>query len=120
MADKLKLRNMIFYGYQGAFEAEREVGQRFEVDVEITTDFHPVAQGDDLEAAINPVDVYTLVKELVEEQEFRLLESLAEAIAKQILDSYDVPEVLVRVRKPHVPLGGILDYVEAEAVRSRE
>lgn len=119
MADKIRLRNMVFYGYHGAFAAEKEIGQRFEVDVEITTDLVSPARADDVELAINYVDLYTIVKDVVEEKEFNLIESMAGEIAQQILSSHDVDEVLVRVRKPAVPIGGLIDCVEAEIVRRR-
>ncbi|HLS89924.1 MAG TPA: dihydroneopterin aldolase, partial [Limnochordia bacterium] len=107
MSDRIVIRDMVFYGYHGVFEAEREMGQRFEVDVELHLDLRSVAQADDIDEAINYVDVYTAVKDIVEEQSFRLIESLAEAIAQQLLTAYDVKTVIVRVRKPHAPIGGV-------------
>ncbi|HHY32876.1 MAG TPA: dihydroneopterin aldolase [Firmicutes bacterium] len=119
--DKIVLRNMVFYGYHGVFPAEKELGQRFEVDVELVTDLSRAAQADDLDAGgINYVDVYTLVKEIVEEREFNLIEALAETIAQEILSAHDVDEVTVRVRKPEVAIGGVLDCVEVEIVRRPE
>lgn len=114
-SDRLVLKNMVFYGYHGAFAAEKELGQRFEVDVELHLDFKSAAA--DLELSVNYVEVYTLVKEIVEEREFNLLETLAETIAGEILSAYSVEEVVVRVRKPFPPSGGILDHVEVEISR---
>ncbi|MGE5587967.1 MAG: dihydroneopterin aldolase [Clostridia bacterium] len=119
--DRIVLRNMVFYGYHGVFPAEKELGQRFEVDVELAGDLSTAAQADDLDAGgINYVDVYTLVKDIVEEREFNLIEALAETIAQEILSAHDVDEVTVRVRKPDVAMGGVLDYVEVEIVRRPE
>ena len=61
----------------------------------------------------------TLVRDIVEEQDFNLIEGLAERIAQEILGSFSVDGVVVRVRKPHVPMGGLLDYVEVEIHRRR-
>jgi len=61
--------------------------------------------------------VYTAVKDIVEEQSFRLIESLAEAIAQQLLTAYDVKTVIVRVRKPHAHIGGVFGTVEVEIKR---
>jgi len=120
MADKLTLRNMVFYGYHGAFAAEKELGQKLEVDVELVTDLGRSGQNDDVDLSINCVDLYTIVKEIVEEREFNLPEAAAETIAAHILSAYDVESVTVRVRKPHAPVGGLLDYVEATVERSRQ
>lgn len=106
---------MVFYGYHGAFAAEKELGQKFSVDVEIYTDLQNVQ--DDTELAFNYVDAYAIIKEIVEEQEFSLVETIAENIADQILAIYDVLEVVVRIRKHQVPVGGYLDYLEIEITR---
>src|SRR5690606_20588095 len=66
MADRVSLSNMVFYAFHGAFDAERELGQRFEVDVDIYTDFRRAAHADDLDLALNYVHVYNIVKEIVE------------------------------------------------------
>jgi dihydroneopterin aldolase len=95
---------MVFYGYHGAFAAERELGQRIEVDVELHLN----------------LKVYTIVKDIVEEREFNLMEAIAETIAEEILSAYTLEEVVVRVRKPNPPSGGIMDYLEAEVRRSAD
>ncbi|MFS8573586.1 MAG: dihydroneopterin aldolase [Clostridia bacterium] len=118
MSDRIVVRDMEFYAYHGVFEAEREIGQRFEVDVELHLDLRSAAQADDIDQSINYVDVYTAIKEIVEEQEFRLIESLAEAIAEVLLSAYDLEAVVVRVRKPSVPIGGIVGEVEVEITRT--
>lgn len=117
---KIKLNNMIFYGYHGAFSAERELGQRIEVDVELIGDFTSAGKNDDLDLTVNYIDVYTVVKDIVEEGEFSLIESMGVAIADQIIDSFDLEQVVVRVRKPNPPLGGVLDSAEFEIVRKAD
>lgn len=116
MTDRLLLKNMVFYGYHGAFAAERELGQKFEVDLEIHCAL-PSNHSDAEEFGFNSLDAYTMIKDIVEEEEYLLPEILAEAIAAQILDVYDLEKVVVRVRKPFVPVGGSLDYLEVEITR---
>lgn len=120
MADRVSLTNMVFYAYHGAFDSERELGQRFEVDVDIRTDVRRAGQEDNLDLALNYVDVYTIVKEIVEEREYNLLEAIAERIAADILDAFDVIDVTVRIRKPGAAVGGLIDYAEIEITRSNQ
>ncbi|MDI9441460.1 MAG: dihydroneopterin aldolase [Firmicutes bacterium] len=115
MSDRLVLKNMVFYGYHGTFAAEQELGQKFEVDLEVYGDL-PLS-GDDPEFGFNALDAYTVIKDIVEEEEFQLPEVVAERIAEQILDMCDLEKVVVRVRKPFVPIGGPLDYLEVELTR---
>lgn len=116
-ADRLILQNMVFYGYHGVFAAEKELGQRFEVDVDLYLDLKQAGINDDLEATVNYVEVYTLIKEIVEEREFNLLETLAEQIADQLMAAFPLEEIVVRVRKPQPPIGGLMDYFAVEIRR---
>jgi len=90
MSDRLVLKNMVFYGYHGTFAAEQELGQKFEVDLEVYGDL-PLS-GDDPEFGFNALDAYTVIKDIVEEEEFQLPEVVAERIAEQILDMCDFGE----------------------------
>jgi dihydroneopterin aldolase len=117
-ADRITLKNLVFYAYHGVFAAEKELGQRFEVDIDMYGDFQTAARAGDIDMTVNYADVYALVKEVVEEREFDLIEALATAIGDEVLAGYPVNRVTVRVRKPHAPLGGPADYVECEISRS--
>ena len=110
---------MTFYAHHGFYEAERELGQKFEVDVEVNCDLEKAASEDDLEKTINYREIYSIVKDSFENYKFKLIESVAERIAGKILDQTNVLNVLIRVRKPHVPLNGLLDHVEVEIRRER-
>ena len=103
-ADRLILQNMIFYGYHGVFAAEKELGQRFEVDAELYLDLRQAGINDDLEATVNYAEVYTIIKELVEEREYNLLEALAEQIADTLLAAYPSRKLWSGSGNPSLPL----------------
>lgn len=117
LSDKFRMNNMIFYGYHGIFAAEKEIGQIIEVDVELSSDLATAARNDDPEMGFNPVDIYTICKDIVEGKDFNLLEAIAETIATQLHSTYDLDEVKIRVRKPGVPAGGIVGSLEVEICR---
>jgi dihydroneopterin aldolase len=117
--DIIKLSNIVFYAHHGYYKAERELGQRFELDIEVECDLRQAADTDDLKNTIDYRKVYLLAKNAFENYKFKLLETVAERIAEEILNSYDVMTVLIRVRKPHVPLKGFLDHIEIEIKRSK-
>ena len=110
----IRLQNMTFYAHHGVGAAERELGQVFEVDVEISLDLRKAASSDDLSQTVDYGEIYGLVEEVVVEREFSLLEALAQAILKALGRRYQFDQVLVRVRKPHPPIPGKLDSVEVE------
>lgn len=117
--DTIRLTNIIIYSYHGAFEEERRLGQRFEIDVELSLDLRSAAESDRLDACVNYEAVYDIVVKTVTEKKFYLIETVAEHIANNLL-VLDVGEVLVRVRKPNVPIKGAIDYVEVELKRQKQ
>ncbi len=119
MNDNILLKNMMFYGYHGVYEYEREQGQRFYVDAELELDFAEAAKSDDWRDAVDYVAAYGQIKAIFETQRFKLMESLAAHIAETLLQGA-VRRVTVRVRKPGVPLPGHIDYVQIETTRSKE
>lgn len=115
--DTIRLSNMTFYGFHGASAAERKTGRRFEVDAELKTDVKFAAETDRLEDALDYTKVYSLVEEIVLENRFVLLETIAERLAQEILKNFHVQEVTIRVRKRIPPIPGNLDYIEVEVNR---
>jgi len=118
--DVIRLKNMIFYAHHGYYEAERELGQKFEVDIEVRCDFKPAAQSDDLKKTMDYRKIYDISKAIFENSKFKLIETVAERIANRLLELPGINNVLIRVRKPHVPLNGLLDYVEIEIYRENK
>jgi dihydroneopterin aldolase len=118
--DRIRLHNMVFYGYHGVLAAEKEIGQRFVLDLVMYMDLREAGRKDDLKYTVNYAEVYHCVKQQVEEQRFNLLEALAEAIADQVLLCFPVQRIEVSVRKPSAPVVGIFDYVEVSIERERE
>jgi dihydroneopterin aldolase len=114
--DRLLLNDMTFYGYHGNLEAERELGGRYRVDLELGIDLARAAGSDDLGETIDYIHVYQLVREVMEEQQHRLLESAAETIAAQVLGLPRVEQVRVRVAKTPPVRGGFGEFA-VEIVR---
>jgi len=118
--DKIFLQDMIFYGYHGALAAEKEIGQRFIVDLEIDINLQPAGLSDDLSLTVNYANLYSIVQEIVTGKSYDLIESVAEKIAKQVLEQEPLVEkVKVVLKKPEVPIPGILSYAAIQIVRER-
>lgn len=116
----VRLHNMLFYGYHGAFEEETSLGQRFQVDVEFQYNAEPAYQSDVLQNAISYEKVYRLIEEVFTSQNFKLLETLVFRMIQAVIEVFPVQEVCVRVRKPSVPIKGVLDFVEVEQSWQKE
>ena len=120
MADRIVLADMVFQARHGVHDREKVTAQRFEIDVELETDLQPAGLEDDLARTLDYGRVYDTVKTIVESTTFNLIEALAEAIAHELLaDFAALDEVVIRVRKPQVELGGPLAYAGVEIRRRR-
>lgn len=118
--DKIILEGMVFYGYHGVNQAERELGQRFVVDLELSRDLSEAGITDDLEKTVNYASVYKVAREIVEGPPANLIETVAERLAAAVLDRFPVEAVRVRVRKPWAPVkGSVLSSATVEISRSR-
>jgi len=115
--DRIRLKNITFYAHHGYYEAERELGQKFEVDIDIACQLQRAAGKDSLQETIDYRAIYQIARDTFENYKFKLIETVAERIAERILKLPGINEVIIRVRKPHVPLNGLLDYVEVEISR---
>lgn len=118
MVNIIRIKNASFYAYHGALQEEQNIGGRFEADVDIYTDFSEAARNDVLQKTINYDEVYKFINILVHEKKYFLIETLASTVADELLKKYNsIKKISVRVRKHHVPVGGVLDYVEAEVIK---
>lgn len=120
MTDRIELRRMVFMGRHGVLPIEQQNAQPFEVDVELALNLQPAGVADDLEKTIDYGIVFDQTRQIVESASFGLIETLAEAIAQELLRTYPIARtVTIRVRKMQVPIEGKLDWAGVEITRGR-
>ncbi len=116
---KISIHNMMFYGFHGFYEYEREQGQKFFIDVMLETKDDHAVETDDLKDAVDTAVVYSIVKDVTENKRFQLLMALGGHIGDKLLSKYSqAKSVTVSIRKPSVPISGPIDYVEVETTRT--
>ena len=102
--DLLVLEGMSFYGYHGETEAERTLGNRFHVDLEIRMDLSRAGDSDDIADTLDYAHTFALVRAIVEDQQYNLIETVAARVAARVLAEPGVESVRVRVGKqPPIP-----------------
>ncbi len=119
MSDRIQLHEMAFYAYHGVNLEEQAQGQVFVVDVAVEADLHRAGHTDEIGDSLDYRDLYARVRQVVTGERYRLLEAVAEAVAHRLLEVERIQGVTVRVRKPHVKLGGPLAYAAVEVVRRK-
>ena len=117
--DKIILKGIRFHGYHGVAEAERQLGQKYEIDLELMTELSAAGKTDDLAHTINYAEVAQRVIEIGTQGSFQLFEALAETIAATILARFQIEEVRVAVKKLSPPIEPTLTYAGVEIYRKR-
>ena len=120
MSDRILVRNLVVHAYHGVLDEERRLGQRFEVDIDVRLDLREAAARDDVEATLSYVDLVGIAEEVSHGRAFRLIEALADEIARTILERHDLADtVTVAIRKPAAPIAAVFDWVGIEVTRDR-
>lgn len=121
MENIIRIKRAAFYGYHGVLSEEQTVGGKFEADVDMYTDFSKAAIDDNLSETIDYHKVYKFIYKLALDEKHYLIESLATKLANELLINFKrLDKVCVRIRKNSPPLGGVVDCVEIEVIKTRE
>ena len=114
----LNLNDMEFLAKHGVLAEEKVTPQKFVVDVQVETDqIVQAAATDQIDDALNYVGVYELVHDIMMNQQFDLIETIAVKIAQEIVATYNtVISANVKVTKVNPPIAGYTGTVSCEYI----
>jgi dihydroneopterin aldolase len=119
-AVEVELRGLSIYTHHGVTAAERELGQRLDIDVTFDVPDCDAVLTDRVEDTIDYDEVADIVALAATERSYRTLERLNHVIAERLMDRYGCELVRVRSAKPEPPLPLAIEEVAVAVVRSRE
>lgn len=118
--DRILMKGLAFHGYHGVLKEEKKLGQRFFVDIILYVDLKKAGETDDLNYTVNYEAVYVMIEKIIKNEQYNLLETLAEKICGDVLNSFDmVQKVDVKIKKPEAPVAGIFDCFAVQIERER-
>jgi dihydroneopterin aldolase len=103
-ADVIELRGLRLLGRHGVGELERQTPQPFELDLDVVLDTSMAASSDEVEDTVDYKTLLDGASHVVTDSSFRLLETLAHAVADSLLADERVEQVTVSVRKLRPPV----------------
>ena len=103
--DKICIDELKIFAYHGVFEHENIKGQNFYVNAVLYVDTEKAGRTDDLDVSVDYGSVCQLIKKVMTENTYKLIETAAQSIAEAILLKYGlVKSVDIEVRKPEAPI----------------
>ena len=117
--DRIDLQGIDVYAHHGVHPAERELGQRFVIDVTLWADLGAAAREDALRHALDYTAVHRRICEVAAETSFQLIEALARRICWALLAEFPVERLAVTVHKPNPPIPNFLGKVSTTVERDR-
>lgn len=120
LPDHILMQGMVFHGYVGVLEFEKQNGQPFEIDVTLFCRQLDAVLSDQLVQTINYGEAYALIRQIVESARCDLIERLAGMIAAALLDRFDLAQAAkITVRKPQAPIDGCFTAMGVSIYRER-
>jgi dihydroneopterin aldolase len=112
--DRVFISDLRVEAIVGILDFERVMPQTVRLDLEMAWDHRPAAASEDIALALDYAAVAQRVKQCVLEGRFLLVETMAEAIARILMQEFASPWVRVRVAKPQAVEGAAEVGVEIE------
>lgn len=118
--DQIIIQDLSIYAKHGVYKEENILGQQFLVSVYIDLDLSRAGQTDHLEHTIDYGAVCHFVKEYMQSHTFKLIESVAEHLAEELLLKYgQIKKIRIKVKKPWAPIGLPIKNVCVSVDRTR-
>lgn len=111
----VEIHDLGIFGRHGVHEEERERGQEFVFDVELEVGERGTS--DQIEDAVDYVEVARVVQEVSDARQYALLEALASEVADELARRFSPERSRVRIRKPEVRPAGLEGTVSVTVTR---
>ena len=111
---KLILNKIIFFGFHGLYESEKNNGQNFTIKVIIN--YKPTYnQNKVITNLIDYTKVYSHLKIQFNKTRFNYLESLIDYLIESLVNEYEqITYIKIKISKPELELDGNKDFITVE------
>ena len=117
---KLTISNAVFYAYHGVEKAEKQLGGKYEVDLDLWYNAIDAINDDAIGSAINYQNILFLISDFIQNESYNLIETLAYNIVDNIMKQFPLlDKVTIRIRKCNVPIRHTIGHVEVEQTIER-
>ncbi len=118
--DKLSIKGARFLAHIGESAQERSAKQEILVDVDMFLDTRQAATSEELADTVDYANVHKDIQNIIEGKAYKLLETLAQDLAKIILQTVRVQTTTVRIKKPQALADRNVQYTAIEITRQND
>lgn len=115
--DSIKIKNAHYSANIGITKKEKRFAQPIIMDIMLNYTIAKAASSDDIKNTINYSEINKSIQRLLDEKEFKLIETLAETVTTLILDNFPVDSVKLEVKKPQALKN--VEYTSVSILRHR-
>lgn len=117
--DKIKIKDLEVYCKHGVLKEENVLGQKFLVSLTLYLDVKEAGKLDEIHHSVSYAEVAHFVDTFMKERTFKLLEAVAEHLAKELLLKFSLVEkIKIEIKKPWAPILLPMDTVSVEIERN--
>jgi dihydroneopterin aldolase len=121
VSDTIFVSGLLIHAHHGVMAHEGKVGQRFVIDLELTTDLATASRSDKLADTVDYGTIVDTTTDVFTRRSYRLIEAAGGAVADAILAKFaNVSAVRITVRKPHAPIAAIFGDAGVTLTRRRD
>ena len=118
--NQIIIKNLKIFAYHGVHDFEKKNGQDFFIDAVLDFPEMPGFESDEISQVISYSVVVRVIKKVMTEKSYDLIEKVAMKIISEIFSSFsEVKAVDITVKKPHAPIKEEFEYVAVRFKRMR-
>jgi dihydroneopterin aldolase len=117
--DKIIVKGLHCSVRLGVKKEEQEVRRNCELDIVLYFDLSEAGKTDELDRTVNYSKVMDMIQEITKTAQYKLLESFAYRLFKEIFEHTAAWRIQLRVKKMNPPIEGRFQYVGVELTRDR-
>ena len=118
--DSIIIKNLKIYAYHGVNDEEKIDGQNFFIDAVMFIDKRDAFKKDDINKTLSYSSAAKVIKKIVTEKKYDLIETVAEKIAEALFKTFDdLEKVEITVKKPEAPMKADFEYVAVKIIREK-
>lgn len=114
------IEGLALHARHGALQAERDLGQHFFLDLEISAEIGEATSSDRLEDTLHYGQVIKAASVAFAAKSFNLIEAAAAAVGDALLAQFPkIERIRVTVHKPNAPVAALIDDLAVTVERRR-